>query len=110
LAQRLSGNAQPFAIRPEKINMTAADELVPDGWFSVAGTVRAVTYHGATTRFAVALDGGGELAVMRQNNSSGRPAFAAGESVRLTWPRDLNQLLGVPLSSSPMSPSRSRFA
>ena len=97
LAQRLSGNPQPFAIRPEKINMTAPDdERVPDGWFSVAGTVRAVTYHGATTRFAVALNGGGELAVMRQNNSSGRPAFAAGESVRLTWPRNLNQLLGVP--------------
>ena len=96
LAQRLSGKPQPFAIRPEKITMTAANEPVPDGWFSVVGRVRAVTYHGATTRYAVALDGGGELAVMRQNNSGGRPAAAAGETVRLTWPRNLNQLLGGP--------------
>lgn len=96
LAQRLSGQPQSFAIRPEKITMTAATEPVPDGWFSVAGRVRAVTYHGATTRYAVALDGGGELAVMRQNNSGGRPAAAAGETVRLTWPRNLNQLLGGP--------------
>ncbi len=45
-------------------------------WHLKAGSpsparVRAVTYHGATTRYAVALDGGGELTVMQQNAGDG---------------------------------------
>jgi putative spermidine/putrescine transport system ATP-binding protein len=95
-AQRLSGSAQAFAIRPEKISMTAAGELVPDGWLSAAGRVRAITYHGATTRYAVTVDGGGELAVMRQNSSDGRAAAAIGDAVRVSWPRNLNQPLAEP--------------
>ena len=64
----LPASAQAFAIRPEKISLTAAGERCPTAGLSAAGQVRAVTYHGATTRYAVALDGGGELAVMRQNS------------------------------------------
>ncbi|MGH8864915.1 MAG: TOBE domain-containing protein, partial [Burkholderiales bacterium] len=64
-----------------------------EGWLCVTGRIRAVTYHGATTRYAVALDGGGELAVMRQNASDGGHAALAGEAVRLAWPRQLNQPL-----------------
>lgn len=92
-AHRLSGSAQAFAIRPEKISMTAANEPVPEGWLSTGGRVRAITYHGATTRYAVAVDGGGELAVMRQNSCDAKPAAAAGDAVRLSWPRNLNQPL-----------------
>jgi len=95
-AQRLAGSAQAFAIRPEKISLTAAGELVPDGWLSAAGQVRTITYHGATTRYAVTVDGGGELAVMRQNSSDGRAAAAIGDAVRVSWPRNLNQPLAEP--------------
>ena len=47
----------------------------------------------ATTRYAIALDGGGELAVMQQNAGDGGPFASIGEAVRLTWPRHLNQPL-----------------
>jgi putative spermidine/putrescine transport system ATP-binding protein len=94
LARRLTDSAQPFAIRPEKITMTAVGGSVPEGWLSVTGRIRAATYHGATTRYAVALDGGGELAVMRQNAGDGGTVAQAGETVRLAWPRLLNQPLG----------------
>ena len=93
LARRLAGSAQPFAIRPEKISMTPVSGPIPEGWLSVTGRIRAVTYHGATTRYAVALDGGGELAVMRQNAGDGGHAAHVGEGVRLAWPRHFNQPL-----------------
>jgi putative spermidine/putrescine transport system ATP-binding protein len=92
LARRLTASASAFAIRPEKITMIAVSEQEPDGWLCATGRIRAVTYHGATTRYAVALDDGGELAVMRQNAGGGHDAHV-GESVRLAWPRHLNQPL-----------------
>jgi putative spermidine/putrescine transport system ATP-binding protein len=93
LARRLTASAQPFAIRPEKIAMFGASEQGPDGWLAIAGRIRAVTYHGATTRYAVALEGGGELAVMQQNAGDGEPFASIGEPVRLAWSRRLNQPL-----------------
>jgi len=93
LAYRLTGSAQVFTIRPEKITMTPVSGSVSDGWLSITGRIRAVTYHGATTRYAVALDGGGELAVMQQNAGDGGPFANIGEPVRLAWPRHLNQPL-----------------
>jgi len=59
----------------------------------VTGKVRSITYHGATTRYAVVLDGGGELAVMRQNTGNGGPAANSGDAVGLCWPRHQNQML-----------------
>ena len=97
LARRLTASAQPFAIRPEKIAMFGASEQGPDGWLSITGHIRSVTYHGATTRYAVALDGGGELAVMQQNAGDGGPFADIGESVKLAWSIHLNQ----PLSGNP---------
>jgi len=93
LARRLAGAQQTFAIRPEKITMAAASEPPPQGWIAVTGKVRSITYHGATTRYAVVLDGGGELAVMRQNAGNGELAAKPGDAVGLRWPRQLNQAL-----------------
>ena len=92
LASRISGAERAFAIRPEKISMLGAGERVAEGWLSVSGKVRSVTYHGATTRYAVSLEDG-ELTVMRQNGSDARPMAAAGDSVLLAWPRNLCQPL-----------------
>ena len=97
LARRLTGSAQPFAIRPEKIALIAVSAQGPDGWLCIAGHIRALTYHGATTRYTVALDGGGELAVMQQNTGDGSPVAKIGEPVRLTWAQGLNQ----PLAGEP---------
>jgi len=93
LARRLTGSGLAFAIRPEKITMTAVSGPIPEGWLSVTGRIRSVTYHGATTRYAIALEGGGELAVMRQNAGDGGHVAHADEAVRLAWPRQLNQPL-----------------
>ncbi len=93
LARRLTGSAQAFAIRPEKIAMTPVSGPLPEGGLCVTGHIRTVTYHGATTRYAVALDDGGELTVMLQNAGAGGPFANNGESVRLTWSRHFNQPL-----------------
>ncbi len=71
-----------ITIRPEKIRMT--DESNGDG---EAGTVREVVYVGMVTRYAVALDAGGELVVVRQNlETSSQEALAEqGKRVRLSW-------------------------
>jgi putative spermidine/putrescine transport system ATP-binding protein len=70
-----------FTIRPEKIRMS--DER-GDG---EAGTVREVVYVGMVTRYAVDLDGGGELVVVRQNleTSSQQALSEQGKRVRLSW-------------------------
>ena len=93
LARRLCGTPQPFSIRPEKIVFAPGSQPAPEGWISVAGSVRASIYHGATTRYAVVLDGGGELTVMRQNGADASPAPQPGERVLLRWERRHNQAL-----------------
>jgi putative spermidine/putrescine transport system ATP-binding protein len=92
LASRIAGSARPFAIRPEKISLLPASERVAEGWLHTSGIVRSITYHGATTRYAVTVEHG-ELTVMRQNAGDGRPAAAVGEAVQLAWPRSLCQPL-----------------
>ena len=93
LAQRLSGAAQPFAIRPEKIAVSAPSGTVAHGHIRVPGRVASLSYLGATTRYSVALDGGGELTVIRQNTGNGGNELAVGEAVALSWPRSLMQML-----------------
>jgi putative spermidine/putrescine transport system ATP-binding protein len=92
LAVRITGNARPFAIRPEKIAMARAGEPLAEGWVGVPGKVRSVTYHGATTRYTVTVESG-ELDVMRQNAGDGRTGASAGDVVQLTWPRAMCQPL-----------------
>src|ERR687886_745341 len=59
----LERGATRFTVRPEKIRMKA-DGAGPDG---ESGVIRDVVYAGMFTRYHVALDGGGELIVVRQN-------------------------------------------
>ena len=53
----------------------------------------AVTYLGATTRYAIALEAGGTLVVVRQNGAGADGVPGVGEGVRLSWPRSLMQPL-----------------
>jgi len=92
LARRLTGSERPFAIRPEKILVLERAEIAPDGHVSITGRISGITYLGATTRYAVAVDGGGELIVVRQN-AAVASQHAVDETVRLAWPRDLVQPL-----------------
>ena len=71
-----------LTVRPEKIRMT--DERDGEG---EPGTVKEVVYLGMVTRYAVELDGGGTLSVVRQNlETSSQDALSdQGKRVRLSW-------------------------
>ena len=54
VAARLTGDARPFSLRPERIRLGAAGE----GEIGATGRVLEARYHGAATRLQVALDAG----------------------------------------------------
>jgi putative spermidine/putrescine transport system ATP-binding protein len=92
LAERLTGRAQAFAIRPELIRLLA-NEPAPEGQVTAEGVFEDVLYHGASSRCHVRLDDGTVLAVARAEPGDD-PLPAAGTRVRLAWP----QASAVPLA------------
>jgi putative spermidine/putrescine transport system ATP-binding protein len=87
-AARLTGTARPCALRPERIRL-ADPAAPPTAARAAAGVVESVLYLGAATRYAVALDGGGRLLVLRASADDGGAAPKPGERVRLAWaPQD----------------------
>jgi putative spermidine/putrescine transport system ATP-binding protein len=55
-----------FTIRPEKIQLLDPDRA-PNGLRTERGRIADVAYAGMVTRYTVALEGGGELQLVRQN-------------------------------------------
>jgi putative spermidine/putrescine transport system ATP-binding protein len=88
-AAAITGSPQPFSIRPEKIHIVAPGAAAPGDALVTDGTIAAVLYFGASTRFNVALSGGGELTVIEQNRATTATAAAErmGQPVRLWWAR-----------------------
>jgi putative spermidine/putrescine transport system ATP-binding protein len=84
-ARRVTGTAQAFAIRPEKIRLVAPEERVGGEALTATGVIETALYLGAATRYAVTLDGGGQLLVLEQNADDAGPTRQAGQRVRLTW-------------------------
>lgn len=95
LAQKLTGTASTFSIRPEKIRMMEPGATVPNGWAWVYGTVREVVYLGMFTRFIVTLENGGELTVVRQNldETSMDVMSNQGRRVQLMWQRAFDRVV-----------------
>jgi len=88
LAQRISGTAQGFTIRPERIRFVDPATMASESACIADGTVEDVQYLGATTRFDVTVAGGGRLTVMRQNaGDDGGGALRPGDRVRLAFER-----------------------
>jgi putative spermidine/putrescine transport system ATP-binding protein len=85
----LDRDGRRFTVRPEKVHLLA-DGAGPEGLHVESGTVRDVAYVGMITRYLVALDGGGELQVVRQNleTSSSEALEARGRRVRVAWRED----------------------
>ncbi|MEV6904157.1 ABC transporter ATP-binding protein [Amycolatopsis sp. NPDC051372] len=83
-AEAVIGKPGVYSIRPEKIRIDAdlASPAGP-GETSATGIVTDVVYAGSTVRYAVALDAGGQLSVVRQNTSD--PTEFADGRVRLRW-------------------------
>jgi putative spermidine/putrescine transport system ATP-binding protein len=92
-ARRITGDAQPITIRPEKIAMTDAGQTPGADQCTATGHVREVVYLGAITRYIVELDTGGELVVMQQNlsTSSMEALQIRGQAVSLVWERKNNR-------------------
>jgi putative spermidine/putrescine transport system ATP-binding protein len=58
-----------FTIRPEKIQLVDV-AAAPNGLHTERGRITDIAYGGMVTRYTVALDAGGELQVVRQNQES----------------------------------------
>jgi putative spermidine/putrescine transport system ATP-binding protein len=75
-----------FTVRPEKVRLLS-DGDSGDGRHVEDGTVADVSYAGMVTKYLVALDGGGQLQVVRQNlDTTSAEAFEdRGKRVRVGW-------------------------
>ncbi len=89
-AARITGAAQTFSVRPEKIRMAAPGQSVPPDSYLVDGIVRDVIYLGLYTRYLVELDGGGDLVVVEQNlqSTSMDVLKVKGQRTRLIWSKE----------------------
>jgi putative spermidine/putrescine transport system ATP-binding protein len=89
-ATRITGSAQTFSIRPEKIHMGTPAQPVDGDSFWADGVVRDVIYLGLYTRYLVDLEGGGDVVVIEQNlrSTSMDVLQARGRKVRLFWAKE----------------------
>jgi putative spermidine/putrescine transport system ATP-binding protein len=96
-ALALTGRAESFAIRPEKIRILEQSMPAPAGACTALGSIRDVVYLGMHTRYLVELEAGGDLTVVEQNleTSSLDVAQSRGRAVRLVWQPEHNQVVGV---------------
>ena len=87
-AERLTGRREPFAIRPELIELLPADGAPDPGTIACSGTLEDVLYHGASSRCHVRIDEQTVLAVSRAESASGSELPPQGSRVRLAWRRE----------------------
>ena len=85
LAERLTGRRDPFAIRPELIDVLPGGGPAPTGTVSCAGTLEDVLYHGASSRCHVRIDERTVLTVARPESGSPTPLPPQGSRVLLAW-------------------------
>ncbi|MED8751533.1 ABC transporter ATP-binding protein [Escherichia marmotae] len=85
IAEKLCGMMGSFALRPEHIRLNTPREVQANG------TIQAVQYQGATTRFELKLSGGEKLLVSLGNMTGEElPAtFTPGQQVMVSWSRDV---------------------
>jgi putative spermidine/putrescine transport system ATP-binding protein len=82
----LERDGDRFTIRPEKIQLLDP-AATPNGLRTERGRIAAVSYAGMITRYTVALEGGGELQLVRQNveGTSVDAAREQGREVLVGW-------------------------
>ncbi|OPA93515.1 MULTISPECIES: ABC transporter ATP-binding protein [Pseudomonas] len=88
LAQRLSGSAQAFSIRPEHVRF--ADGPLGTGEVEVSGLLHDIQYQGSATRYELTLENGQALNISQANNqwldtSSG---YQVGQAITARWARE----------------------
>ncbi|MGC1851675.1 MAG: ABC transporter ATP-binding protein [Solirubrobacterales bacterium] len=82
----LERDGSRFTIRPEKIQLLDP-AAQPNGLRIERGRIAEVAYAGMVTRYTVALEGGGELQLVRQNaeGASGDASSEQGREVLVGW-------------------------
>jgi putative spermidine/putrescine transport system ATP-binding protein len=82
----LERDGSRFTIRPEKIQLLDP-AAAPNGLRTERGRIAEVAYAGMVTRYTVALDGGGELQLVRQNveGASTETPSEQGREVLVGW-------------------------
>jgi putative spermidine/putrescine transport system ATP-binding protein len=82
----LERDGSRFTIRPEKIQLLDPS-TAPDGLRTERGRIAEIAYAGMVTRYTVALEGGGELQLVRQNveGASVDAASERGREVLVGW-------------------------
>ena len=93
LAQKL-GSAAAFAIRAENIDVIGDAAAAPADNVTAPGTVVAVQFHGAASRWQVKLDSGDVWSALLPE-VRGINGFAVGSRVKLTWPRSAAVVLNA---------------
>ena len=95
LAQKLGGDARPFAVRAENISMRDESAAAPADGHCASGVVLAVQFHGAASRWQVKLDAGEVWsALVSEEDTQSLNGLGVGARVKLCWPR----VAAVPLS------------
>ncbi len=75
-----------LAVRPEKISILV--DLPPgegQGWAHLTGTLNEIVYVGTFTHYLIALPGGQQLTVHRQNRAVGEREYAFGEPLTVVF-------------------------
>ena len=82
----LERDGSRFTIRPEKIQLLDPS-TTPNGLRTERGRIATVAYAGMVTRYTVALEGGGELQLVRQNaeGASSDASSEQGREVLVGW-------------------------
>jgi len=90
IAKQITGSAQMFSVRPEKIHLGTESSQIGDGMVAINGVVRDVVYLGLFTRYLVEIEGGNDLVVVEQNlkTTSMDVLSSRGQKVRLSWHKD----------------------
>jgi putative spermidine/putrescine transport system ATP-binding protein len=91
------GQLATVTIRPERIAIADSQTGASPEDCVASGTIRDSLYAGPITRFVVALDGGGELMVVRQNARTSFDDAEAmrGQPVTLTWNRRYTRVINA---------------
>ncbi|HMN43289.1 MAG TPA: ABC transporter ATP-binding protein [Povalibacter sp.] len=87
LARQLTGIAQPFAVRAEKIRIQPASRPPAPGAIHCDGKLVDIQYHGATSRCHVQL-AGGEMFAASVSHQADLEHTAIGAPVTLHWSAD----------------------
>jgi spermidine/putrescine transport system ATP-binding protein len=82
-----SGGDSTLAVRPEHATLVSAEDAL------MTGTLKNIVYFGTDTHYHVDLSGADAFVVRAQNIPGNRMDFAVGDTVGITFPAEVGQVL-----------------